>query len=55
MIQTDPEQLKPLLNSPKRYLVYATSLLAQCSFLGLIGGYAMLKKDLAEEIGIEEG
>lgn len=36
-------------------LVFITTELANCSFTGLIGAYAMIKKPLSDELAIEEG
>ena len=55
MLQENREQSLRFRRSPKRSLIFVTSILALSSFLGLIGAYAMLKKYLSDEIGIEEG
>ena len=55
MLQENREQSLRFRQSPKRSLIFVTSILALSSFLGLIGAYAMLKKYLSDEIGIEEG
>ena len=35
--------------------MFITSLLANCSFAGLLGTFAMAKKYLGDEIQVEEG
>lgn len=53
--EPEPHHTKPpILPAPTKYIVYAASVCSSASLVGLIGTYAILKKDIGEQLGLDD-